>query len=299
MRLIRSRRLLLAAAGIILLVVWAYGRRTPGDHAALRRLPGTESAAAKAEAISLSPDNRWLVFLDYTATSSAALQRNAYRDLYRIASLDLETGRKTIHRTTDEGIELGNLVLGNVSAYGIGSWRGRRFMVCAADHRRRVLLDPVSENFVVDRVAIPAGDCSDCGRHRLRVKERSDLIVLDRDDRQVAVIPLWKNRRLGQQTSLTAVRLSPNDRYLVYAVQRNYFVPFVPGKGYRYTVRVKDLDSGRDVRLAEYTGLGNAVWSSDSRRLYFAADDIPPGAIGFKDHIRGIYEVDMSDLFGK
>jgi Tol biopolymer transport system component len=90
--------------------------------------------------------------------------------------------------------------------------------------------------------------------------------------------------------------VSPDGHYLAYCVFYSLNVPIIPGSGWVQYLYLKNLNSGRVVRIASRFRLSNLVWSSDSRRLCFAGIRSPDW-LGLLPHTGGVYVVDVHDVF--
>jgi hypothetical protein len=92
-------------------------------------------------------------------------------------------------------------------------------------------------------------------------------------------------KRFGRQVVASEIRVSPNERYLGYAIRVRFKVP-IPTGGVE-EMYVFDLKKRRTYRIKGiYTAVSNLIWSPDSRRLYFGARDIDTN---------GLYRVTLPD----
>lgn len=177
---------------VILLCLAGCSSRDPD--VVIRPIPGTEQVALLSNCITVSPDERWLVFTEWKLPKSRVFEELPPSEYYaRLVSLDLETGARIEH-TIDS---LSPKALGFSSddsqwKYHAGfriiekhfhprGWRGERFYFQRYSRSIYLALDPGAPGIRVAPKPQAPGTCSDCfpvGTTRFR--ERSwDLLSED------------------------------------------------------------------------------------------------------------------------
>lgn len=313
---------LAAALGWLLLavrtcVVWEAPSPT---HGAAKLLPGTDLASAEVPSISLSPDDRWLVFSEYSAKPPEVYELRL-RDRYAVASVDLVANSKSSHLDTVQCARR-PFSYQTVGAEGSASWQGDVFLLHKCDNRGHYVAmragQPQLE--LIARSAEPL-TCSDCEpppsatqsiewpRHLVNhysftadgsavYYERDGVRMADASQDGRVVVGEFSKSYLGMTTQFAQLRVSPDQHYLAYCVFYSLNVPIIPGSGWVQYLYLKNLKSGREARIAARFSLSNLVWSHDSRRLYFAGIECPKsGQVG--PLAGGIYVMDAHDVFGE
>jgi hypothetical protein len=298
------------------------------DHKAVRRFPNTERAYAsmgsdEIVAISVSPDDRWLVFAEFSADFPELYNVDS-GDWYRIASIDLQSGAKRTHHPPADLAEDIRLPDGYVGYGGAGNWVDGVFVLNRNGPRRKSLvLDPAQDELVwrlLDEAPMGCSDCmpvgasgnrankrwSNCGSFAWRsaaepvyyTSKGDDIVRILPDSRAETVISAGSKWRFGMVARMDLLRVSPDGRFLAYSVLRDLanLLPFIPGSGWTQYLYVRDLQSGRDKQLAVRGELSNLVWSSDSRKLYFSGNDTPNAIAPQRIH-GSVCIVDMADVF--
>jgi len=123
---------------------------------------------------------------------------------------------------------------------------------------------------------------------------RKGIIKTSPGKEDVVVIKAWPKKRFQMDVDFRGVRISPDERYLAYRFHRGLMDIF-PGEGGKTHLYLKDLETGKDVRLISMKSFGNMIWSSDSKRLYFSAWS---GRARRNAFSLGICFVDVKDVFG-
>ena len=299
------------------------------DHKAVRRFPNTEQAAIDMgsddiAALSVSPDDRWLVFAEYSA-DFPELHEIDVDDWYRIASIDLLSGAKKTHRPPADLPQNYRWPHGYVAYAGAGRWSGGVFVLHPNDLRwKSLVLNPAAEEFELRNLDTKTMGCSDCApvetsgtladrkwsNYRslawrspsaapVYYESKAEGIVrVSTGEDFETVISTRSKWRFGMVTRLDLIRVSPDGRFLAYSVLRDLvnLLPFIPGSGWTQYLYVRDLHSGRDKQLAVRNSLSNLVWSSDSRTLYFSGSDTPK-VNGPQRVLGSVCVVDMADVF--
>ena len=120
-------------------------------------------------------------------------------------------------------------------------------------------------------------------------REYKDAVIerVDPDGTRSIVI---EKKRMFKDADIGDLRVSPNERYLAYALTTHLKSP-VPLPTLRDEVYVLDLQTGAELRVpGDFRITGNLIWSADSKRLYYAAAN-GPVADGIGD---GVYKIDLS-----
>ncbi len=272
-----------------------------GDSPALQRLPDTDQVHASLSTLTMSPDDRWLIFLELTGTNFDLAKDKSHHEFYQPASIDLRTGVKSVHRLPPELVEERAPLLlatqGALGHHGKMLWWGSRFSLGSEGRRRHLLLDPTQELLVVDRVPDEASGCSDCGPRERRIDRTEDLVLIGPDGQRETIARRPRYQLPLSNTSFWLARLSPDERFLVFVISRNRGIPILPAPSTNYTAYVQDLQSGGQKRLAQFRGISNPVFSSDSGRLYFAGDRGVSTPLDRNPVRRGIYVVELDELF--
>lgn len=320
MKSVRAILLAVALAWLLIsartCVVWMAPRPT---HGAARFVHGTELASAFVPSISLALDDRWLVFAECTEDRSAAYKLQL-RDAYTVASIDLETGCKMSYKDT---IQCGSdeFDYRTIGWDGPASWQDDAFLLRKCNGRGKyvAIRKGHPQLDLVARSAAPL-TCSDCESRTLPQQtidwparlvnhwsftsdgsavyyERDGVRMSDASQAGRVVVGESSKKYLGMTTEFAQLRVSPDQHYLAYCVNYSLNVPIVPGSGWVEYLYIKNLKSGREVRIAARSSLSNLVWSRDSGRLYFAGIDLPRlGQVG--PSAGGIFVVDTHDIFG-
>jgi hypothetical protein len=100
---------------------------------------------------------------------------------------------------------------------------------------------------------------------------------------------LFQKQIKGRFTTIKRLRVSPDEEFLAYSVYSKLRAP-IPLPGGRDDIYIRHLPTGKEKRIASYSAAGNFMWSSDSKRLYFAAT-----TSGFKE--MGVRRVHVEQLF--
>ncbi len=279
-----------------------------------------EPKGGGAMAFTISPDDRWMAFMEIDSMYPTAPVREGITTTH-LVTMDLESLRKT-HHTLDGFPRTyfnpsGRTWHEVLALFDVASWKdGRLILECCWGSDAPWM--SITPGVVPVAVSKPeAGrSCSDCAssglyeraarrfrwvsaingevsipsRHASRSSNvytiafgHSNTIVrVDSSRRHEELVrmrhPRWKYH-------VSRIRVSPDERYLAFAVER---VPLVsiPFAG-RYEVYVMDTRSRRRARVVDdYDYVSRILWTSDSQRFYFGAID--------QEH--GIYVVDVADF---
>lgn len=281
-------------------------------------IAGTETV--QSDVISVSVDERWLVFSE---ENPETIGRGAYGA--RLSSIELGTVHKTAHRidhlpdralkSADEATRW-DRVSGYLSA---GCWNDGRCYINTSGrlgYKDLVLIPGVPE---LEIAPLPEElNCSDCPPLRLAATTARERGVSNLSEYSIAfrngqlandmyygetrdgAASIWTVDESGQRekvlevrvrfksATIEGVRVSPDERFLAYVVGSKLKAP-VPTPDMIDEVFVRELDTGREVRIGKYRIVGNLLWSADSRRIYYPAFGQDP-----KD--KGVYRADATEL---
>jgi hypothetical protein len=299
---------------------------------AIERIPGTERAAVKSapatagsgNSISISPDEKWLLFWEWIATP---LEYRDHEDgvkalAMKPVSINLETLVRSDHSRdrlprprfsyTYDWENLG----GRFRPEG---WYDGKFYI-EMRPLQDVVFDPLQEQLKASPMPDVVFGCSDCppprlfreavrkigGRssesyiqyytaawHNGRMSEtmyraKSEGVVEEiKPDGTITV--LFQKQIRGRFTTVKRLRVSPDETYLVYSVYSKLRAP-IPLPGGREDIYIRHLPTGEEKKIVSYSAAGNFMWSPDSKRLYFAAR-----RSGFKE--MGVYRMHVEKLF--
>ena len=316
---------------LISLLVILYGCGSVGDDVVIHRIPGTELAATKSAlatvgrsgAITVSPDEQWLLFWQWLHHPKERSNDRSLELGMTLVSLNLETGEQTSHT-------LGGFPYQAIRAKDLRSawarvgiwfdaagWNGGLCYVDMPPGSSHLVIDPTQPPIAVAK-DLPDGHrtCSDCpptAMLRQRLGPRATL-----DDYSIA----WHDGTLGKNiynagqeatiyritsdgtheqllqkkarnsyTTVSKIRVSPNERYLAYAVysKKEFLIPL---PDHREDIYVLDLEANSEKRIATHRFVSNLIWSGDSKRLYFAGS-------GKSGDDPGVYVVDVEATFSK
>lgn len=303
-----SVRYLLAAVASLLLVGVGCSGRAKGQ--AVRAIPGTEQVAIDDFSISLSPDEGWLAFTEWTLPKD-----RVFKDLppteyeSRVATLNLESGVIVRHELTSIPAEKLGFYASEQGWVGVAGlevirqrfrpagWRGSRFYFQAYFQGTHVAFDPqVPGLFVVDKPDAP-GACSDFPpvpsftfrgqAWDLRSNEVTAAFA-DGAIQSVYYVGGSPHRmhlilRLGMRgDEEVIVEKEKRDGTLMtiecvrVSPDTQYLAYVLYSKrmaflsGPRNELFVKELATGREKRIAKHGYMSNVAWSPDGERLYFA-----------------------------
>lgn len=314
--IVRRAMLLGSAALLIGLGVSCFGPFP--DHSAVHRLAGTEMASDSRGGLSVSPDDRWLVFSELTTTGLVD-----WWNLFRVCSLDLVSGKKIAHRLPPEFVGDDRPTFQKIGLWSAASWQNGVYVLDSLAKRGQALvLDPQREVLESAEISIAGMTCSDCPPFELvrdlswrpsnsglcslpwHEGELKEVIYfagegvsrVRRGEPKEVVVGKNAKKRLFMDTQFGILRVSPDESYLAYTFNRATLNPFLPARGGNVFVYLKNLKTGREHRLFTGAGVGSLIWSSDSRRLYFTARSTPAWPLD-ADEIRGVYLVDVADVF--
>jgi WD40-like Beta Propeller Repeat len=297
------------------------------DAHGVRRLPGTEfvniiNLERTDAAISVSPDDRWLVYSELTG-SPEDLREMDYLDRYRIASIDLISGVQRKHRP--ESVPVAGTVpsFERIGLRDEASWMNGIFILVNRDAQGRNLgVDPTQDVMYGIEKRPMQMTCSDCVPYEVIAKSKwmhgfgdrisvplsagklPETVYFPRNGVMRAtgggsidvLVKKGPKGRLGMTTAFLQLRVSPDERFIAFCVSRSLIVPFLPGSGWIDYLYIKDLHSGREKLVAARHTVSNLIWSSDSSRLYFAGYGTN-GPFGGGSKHRGVFVVDANEIF--
>jgi hypothetical protein len=269
------------------------------DHTRVEAIPnsGGKGFVSGYWQVSVSPDERWVSFFARPADWMAL-------DKLEFCSLDLTTYQKTIH--TLDHVDLSrsefayNPWVGVLTSFEPNAWSdGKCYVFYSTYSSSSWLLSFTPGEPSAEWARRPEGlDCSDCPSvkalaiaqgwqgvspreyDRYSVQADGDTViavycvgagpVIQRVDATGHVETIVERGKRGLKVATpSAVRLSPDGRYLAYSLTWQIAAP-IPTPYYQQEVHLLELASGRDRRVAKgYRYVGNLTWSPDSRRIYF------------------------------
>lgn len=290
-----------------------------GSNTAVERIPGTERAAG--ENISISPDEKWLVFWEWVVTPTEQYVDDRGEFSMRLASLDLDDGTVVKHELAGLPKKHRSISINWAEIerwFDPPGWYSNKFYINM--YLYCLVVDPAS--IIIKSGRSPTGlTCSDCPPNDIideTIKKVYEWYGGDDDIREEYSIS-WRNgqsgntiyrksgkkilrfRRNGSKDTLvevqsrfrtatvSAIRISPDETYLAYTVNSKIKSP-VPLPDMREEVFVLHLESKREKKLGRFRSVGNLIWSPDGRRLYYAGHNGD-----FTD--MGVYRVDVGRLF--
>jgi hypothetical protein len=273
-------------------------------------IAGTEQLAVERFSITVSPDEKWLTFVEWMLPSDERVKRQFVgAGRTRISSLNLVTGTKTRH-----SIEaLSPMAFGlpperqdwTVAAsarltkewFRPPGWVGGAFYFQKNVRGGTLVLDPGRPEIRQAAVPDTMGTCSDCppgtsvelrGRTwdllaadvsavarngKIRavysskiLADRRNVIVRILEDGDETVI-VERRQEIGVMVAIATLRVSPDEKYLAYIVHSKKQA-FLAGPDEELFIR--DLQTGREEKIASHPTMSNLIWSPDGARLYFA-----------------------------
>lgn len=306
----------LVAAAVVLIVVFASiglrpivtWFRLPSDNSAVKHVAQTERVHISysnpdAASITLSPNDRWLVFTESAGAHEDASMADERELLERrhleIVSIDTQSGRKLNHRLPPEADESEEPWQTHLGVQQEASWASDCFVLTLPGRDgRSLVLNPIAESLQFTRLTSVHLACSDSPPYELianaewmervglggrrsagRNWGQLDAALFYTHDgiwratsqgHKEELVSIKSLRRFGMETDIFKLRVSPSGRYLAYSVGRSLETPFLPGSAWIEFLYVKDLETKHVVLLAARADLSNVIWSGDSQLLYFA-----------------------------
>ncbi len=300
-----------------------------GTNDAIERIPGTERVATRSTlvtagpgySISISPDEKWLLFWEWILTPSEFRDGidNTADFSMKLVSMNLATLVRTEHTRDDLprprfSYTYGWRDLG--TRFEPPGWYDGRFYI-EMRPLEDVVIDPLEERLRAASKPDVVYSCSDCPPPSLFRKAVDRISVpgslheytaawndgrLSETMYRVAghgivekIAPdgqttiLFQKQHKGRSTAIGRLRVSPDELYLAYSVYSKLRAP-IPLPGGREDIYVRHLPTGKEIKIASFSAAGNFIWSSDSERLYFAAR-----RSGFEE--MGVYRVYVRRLF--
>ena len=261
----------------------------------VERIPNTSRLDATVR-LSVSPDNRWLVFWETTTSP----REEPELDGVRVSCIDLQTNKKVRLEVAD-GVGTGDLAWGDLArGYDYDGWIGDKLYI---RYPKWVELDPVAATLKPAHPPRGNRTCSDCPprerfrRHVMRVfntryvtYEHYDEITsswvggvfsdttytatgssIDIVDPEGKRFKLLSHTSLTKQLSVHCVRVSPDGRYFAYSVHGKLKLP-MPSPDRSAEVYLLDVESGERRKVWSCGYVSNLVWSADGRTLYFGSE---------------------------
>lgn len=280
------------------------------DNSVIRAIPGTEQVAIYDFCISVSPDEKWLAFSEWTLPKDRVFEDLPTGQYYsRVATLDMTTGevvRHTVESIPAKAFGFSDKDMSWVRLAGLeiiedrfrpAGWQNGRFYFQPYYHDIYFALDPRAPGIQVTTDPGAGGECSDCplvstvqfaGRawdlgldevsgvfrngivrtvyYRGEDPQRSSSIFRIREDGSEEVV-VEKQRKERTFTIIMSVRVSRDERYLAYVLHSKKDALMA---GPREEIFIRELETGREKRIAAYAYTGNLIWSPSGDRLYFA-----------------------------
>lgn len=312
---------------ILAVVSLAVGSCGPGanDPDFVRKIPGTERMAAAAGSMYVSPDERWMTYftcipepylIDGLVSIELSTGRRVEHSLGEIRNKERGGEERELYSeaVSNEGAEAGwydrylyisllkgdYLVVDNgdplVAVGRLPDGRPASFLMLSDgpawgtwcqelntrrnDGRRLVDLSSVEDYSA-------AWQAGRYGEATYWLDHDTNTIVAGRAGRKDVGVAKIPSGGLLTKTTLTSLRVSPNESYLAYVVWHHS--RHIPLPGMRDDVHVIDLASGRDRVACSFRMVGNMQWSTEGRRLYLTGDN--------PDDSRGVYIVDVAKVF--
>ncbi|HKW13279.1 MAG TPA: hypothetical protein VJS69_02220, partial [Candidatus Krumholzibacteria bacterium] len=317
----------MAVMGFLLLS----GCSRAGDSRLAHPIPGTEQLAVEQFCITVSPDEKWLTFVEWMLPDDQRVKSQA-RDAYstRITSLNLLTGARTRHSIDELSPQVFGLPSDRQDWISSGNeriakewfrppgWVRGLFYFQKNVRGATLALDPSQREIRTAAVPDTLGTCSDCppgtsvafgGRMWDLLAEDVSAVVRDgkvrvvycwgsRPNRRNAILRVGENgdqtvvverpQETGTMVAIATLRVSPDDRYLAYVVHAKKQAILA---GPSEELFVRQLQTGKEERIASHGAMGNLIWSRDGERLYFAGSLL--GGDGMT------YVVDIERVFHK
>lgn len=90
-----------------------------------------------------------------------------------------------------------------------------------------------------------------------------------------------------KRSYMMTMRVSPDERYLAYAVTSVH--KYIVTPYYKTVLKVMELRTGKSREIAQLRHIARPYWSGDSQRLYYS---------GKEGDLSGVWVVDMKEVFG-
>ncbi len=302
----------LSPTSYVLLVVTSVvmGCTTRAEDVAIRSIAGTEEVAIEKFCITVSPDEKWLTFVEWrlTAAERVKIQMSDEYDA-RFVSLDLRTGSRTTHSIDS----LSPNVLGLPSSqnrwkfhagftmvkeqFRPPGWIKGSFYFQRPGQNTGLALEPSRTDIRVVAPPGSTGTCSDCPpgasvefRDRIWDLLSNDVSAVVQDGK-VRAVYYWESRSnrvnavlrvrdTGDKELVVDRRQSQGTMVAIAALRvspdERYLAFVVHSKkqeflaGPREELFIRDLQTGQEKLIASYGRMGNLIWSPAGQRLYFA-----------------------------
>jgi hypothetical protein len=317
---LRSQSGVFLRIGLIALVFVFCGCSRAAKSFRISRVPGTERASptcpggGENDALTVSPDEKWLVFWEAPAVDSLTL-----------SSVNLQTSKKTMHDISD--LPMGIVTRGYSQIGGVfnaASWHGGLFYIELGRRSGVIVINPDQPSILTSTPPIGEMSCSDCpptsalreaaskrtgytpwspgellkytiawrdgtlGRDLYRLVRGTAIVRIGPDG---AEEPVLERKRAFRRTVISHIRVSPDETCLAFAVFSKLAAP-LPLPGGHYDVYVRQLQTGVEKWVATHYHVSNLIWSSDSSRIYFAGN-------GEDGDDPAVYCVDIADALGR
>ncbi len=292
------------------------------DTLTARRVPGTERVDPNDSRawFTISPDDKWMAFMEIDSTYPMSLLGDSVPTFHLVTMhlVTLEKSHHSIEQFPQSVFRETNRPWQEVQyLFDVASWKdGKLILQCS--WRRSEPWMSVTPGIAPVSVSEPETErsCSDCAPTRLYERAARRIpwteashggmsIALNHADRSSSVYTMGRERRNtvikvdssghhetiarvrrpGSRCFVFRVRVSPDERYIAFAVEELPLVT-IPFSGH-CRVFLVDARTRRKARVVDdYDYVSKILWTSDSQRFYF-------GAAG-QEH--GIYFVDVADL---
>jgi len=281
------------------------------DNAVVETVHGTEQVAINEFSITVSPDEKWLAFTEWTLPKDRVfkdLPRSEY--FSRIATLNLETGELVRHALTSVAAEtlgfspdddgwVGQAGLEVIEQrFRPAGWRGEMFYFQQYFQGMHPALHPGKPGLQMLEHPLTPGACSDFPpAPNFKFRDRAwDLhsnevsavfiggtiqCVYYRGERPYRTNMILRLRQGGDEEVVAEKETKAGTLMSIACVRVSpdgrYLSYVVHSKrqaflsGPRETLFVRDLSTGREKEIAKYGYMSNLIWSPRGERLYFAS----------------------------
>jgi hypothetical protein len=301
------------------------------DDNCVRPIVGTEQLAVEKFCITVSPDERWLTFVEWRL-SDKERAKNGTMSGYatRVTSLELRTGALTRHsidglsaevlgfppERKDWRLSAGHRII--KERFRSPGWIRGLFYFQRYGRNTYLALDPTQPDIRIVDTPDTAGTCSDCPpgiaadfRGRTWDLLSNDVSAVLRDG-VVRAVYYWEGGangvnaivRIGENGGEELVVDRRQKQFALVTItalrvspDERYLAYVVRSKprellsGPREELAIRDLQSKEEKQIASHGSVGNLIWSPRGERLYFAG-----GSVGGDGTA---YVVDVGMAFGE
>ena len=308
----KSPSAVIARKAILLVTIGATGCVACHKDVVVRPIPGTEQVAIETFNITISPDERWLTFVEWKFPRKV-LRKHLPPDEYdcRVTSLDLQSGTRTEHAV--ESVSPAALGFSDSdrqwkyhAAFRLikerfrpPGWRGDHFYFQRYGGAY-VALDPRKSGVVVAAQPGAPGACSDFPPvPNFQFRDRAWELRSSYESavfREGAIRSVYYCGESGHRTNMILRLQETGEEEVIVerekkkrtmltiasvrvAPDERYLAYVVDSKkqeflaGPREELFIRELATGREKKIARYGYMGNLIWSPDGNRLYFAGGE--------------------------